>query len=350
MVPTGSDTAIDHCKQSSFRRSLCGTSARKSVGFRSTPEIQHLGQSLSAAAVSVHTVPASPSGSARPTSSSPQLLPSPAAFPLLPPRAASYTGRSAPGGAGSPQRSSPVPPLSPASTSMSSLAASSLGDSSSVLLPGQASAATTASVWLSTADKVCAAREAGLSDGGLYGMYIHKGRGFHGMPIFEKGVYSIYSDSRERWKVVRGTGMGRDVGVLASSGGAHNGSMPHEAASWERYEKGAWSDDKTVTASVFRGVDNNSGFIYIVGRTEGRHSCKECSARVAPGAWYRCNVCPDDNECDLCARCFHSGAHPLHPFTSMDFASFVPDHLLPTQGEGSSAGDIAKAIRQFANN
>ena len=229
-------------------------------------------------------------------------------------------------------------------SSLGSLANSSAGLLPSMLLPTTPPPPT---LWLSTTDTTPHA---------IFGMYTLESEPYHGMPVWGKGSFKVYSDSRDRWKVIGGEGMGRDVGMYMADGGAHGGGLPHGVSGWLRYERGEWKSAPEVGISAERATVNNSGYIYIVGRTHGKHRCKQCTQVVVPGDWFRCNVCQDSNECDLCASCFNSGTHQEHQFTSMDYPSFIPGHLLPDaqpskrRANGRVDETSKKAFHEIADN
>eukprot|EP01064_Diplonema_japonicum_P011983 TRINITY_DN19452_c0_g1_i1.p1 TRINITY_DN19452_c0_g1~~TRINITY_DN19452_c0_g1_i1.p1 ORF type:complete len:272 (+),score=21.52 TRINITY_DN19452_c0_g1_i1:32-847(+) len=156
-----------------------------------------------------------------------------------------------------------------------------------------------------------------------------------GMPMWRKEDYTMYSDSCDMWKVVKGEGIDKNLGCLMSGGGPHGGQMPHSVTAWKTFThnngSGEWCGDEAVVVSSHRKVQNHAGYIYTVGRTKGSHHCAACLTVVTPGSWYRCNACQEPEDYDLCQKCFYDGHHPQHQFTNMDYSSFIPKDFLPQQ-------------------
>eukprot|EP01062_Namystynia_karyoxenos_P039243 TRINITY_DN28548_c1_g1_i2.p1 TRINITY_DN28548_c1_g1~~TRINITY_DN28548_c1_g1_i2.p1 ORF type:complete len:353 (+),score=62.30 TRINITY_DN28548_c1_g1_i2:95-1060(+) len=177
----------------------------------------------------------------------------------------------------------------------------------------------------------------------------------HGLPTWRSGDAVLYSDAYERWKITDSDSVARNVGCLRSGPGPHGGLLPHEAAAWECFTSeptptGSWTRDDSVALLPNRKVDNQPGYIYIVGRAVGRHRCRACGAVCVPGKWFRCNVCPEPNDFDLCASCFEFGCHLEHPFTEMDYPSFLPRQFLPPELSrgGTAYRNIRASVRAFA--
>eukprot|EP01059_Diplonema_ambulator_P021629 TRINITY_DN3593_c1_g1_i1.p1 TRINITY_DN3593_c1_g1~~TRINITY_DN3593_c1_g1_i1.p1 ORF type:complete len:287 (+),score=40.36 TRINITY_DN3593_c1_g1_i1:66-863(+) len=169
----------------------------------------------------------------------------------------------------------------------------------------------------------------------ISGRYVLVKELIHGMPMWTKEDYTLYSDSCDMWKVVKGEGIDRNLGCLMSGGGPHGGKMPNVITTWMVFThadgNGEWLLDESVVVSSQRKVQNHPGYIYTVGRTEGSHHCSACMKVVSPGSWYRCNTCLEPEDYDLCRKCFYEGHHPHHQFTNMDYSSFIPKDFLPQQ-------------------
>eukprot|EP01060_Flectonema_neradi_P010624 TRINITY_DN17715_c0_g1_i2.p1 TRINITY_DN17715_c0_g1~~TRINITY_DN17715_c0_g1_i2.p1 ORF type:complete len:285 (+),score=25.81 TRINITY_DN17715_c0_g1_i2:38-892(+) len=150
----------------------------------------------------------------------------------------------------------------------------------------------------------------------------------HGMPVWVNDEHRLYSDTHDCWKIIKGEGMHRNIGLFTSGDGPHGGRMPHEAKTWFRYKRNSWEKEPNIVITPTRDVTTKAGFIYVIGRTKGLHSCKLCKTSLQPGNWLRCNSCPPPADFDLCRECFHDGHHIEHQFTSMDYSSFIPKAFL----------------------
>ena len=160
------------------------------------------------------------------------------------------------------------------------------------------------------------------------GRYAISKKSLHGMPIWTKDQHRLYSDTHDCWKIIKGEGMHHDIGLFTSGDGPHGGRMPSEVKTWFRYKRNAWVAEPNIVITPTRDVSTKAGFIYVIGRTKGLHSCKLCKAALQPGNWLRCNTCPPPSDFDLCRDCFHDGHHIEHKFTSMDYSSFIPKAFL----------------------